>query len=181
MFRFRWITSPPDCEDAPDWPVLQVFCLDLSHLATGEVKDFLTEQLEYCHVVLTEAFTGSTGSHYVTDKGGPVFGPLLFQDLQKHFSFTIFLMALNNDSWEVYVQEKNLISLSMFFIFWWMEEFSSTISKVQQKWQKKVLVNSLLGMSTAAEKCSDLFSPALMESHLKSSPLFLPLKWFIQE
>lgn len=181
MFRFKWITSPPDCEDAPDWPVLQVFCLDLSHLATREVKDFLTKQLEYCHVVLTEAFTGSTGSHYVTDKGGPVFGPLLFQDLQKHFIFTILLMALNNDNSEVYVQEKKIISLSMFFIFWWMEEFSSTMSKVQQIWQKKVLVSSLLGMSTAAEICSDLFSPALMESHLKSSPLFLPLKWFIQE
>lgn len=77
-------------EDAPDWPVLQVLCLDLSHLAAGEVKHFLAEQLEDCHVVLTEAFAGSTGSHYITDKGGPVFGPLLFQNLQKRFSFTWF-------------------------------------------------------------------------------------------
>lgn len=65
-----------------------MFGLDLSHLATGEVKHFLAEQLEDCHVVLTEALAGPTGPHYITDEGGPVFGPLLFQDLQKRCGFT---------------------------------------------------------------------------------------------
>lgn len=56
--------------------------LDLGHLAAGEVKDFLAEQLENDHVVLTKALAGTTGPHDVTDEGGPVLGPLLLQDLQ---------------------------------------------------------------------------------------------------
>lgn len=55
---------------------------DLGHLATGEVKDFLTEELENDHVVLTKTLTGSTGSHNVADEGGPVLWPLLLQDLK---------------------------------------------------------------------------------------------------
>lgn len=58
--------------------------LDLGHLATGEVKDLFAEQLENDHVVLTKALAGTTRPHNVTDEGGPVLGPLLLQDLQKH-------------------------------------------------------------------------------------------------
>lgn len=63
-------------------PVFEVFGLHLGHLATGEVKHLLTEQLEDDHVVLTEALAGPTRSHDVADEGGPVFGPFLLQDLR---------------------------------------------------------------------------------------------------
>lgn len=64
--------------------------LDLGHLATREVKHLLAEQLENDHVVLTEALAGSTCPHDVSDEGGPVFGPLLLQDLQTHIRVTWF-------------------------------------------------------------------------------------------
>lgn len=63
-------------------PVLEVLGLHLRHLATGEVKHLLAEQLEDDHVVLTEALAGAAGAHDVADEGGPVFGPLLLQDLK---------------------------------------------------------------------------------------------------
>lgn len=56
--------------------------LHLGHLAAGEVKNLLAEQLEDDHVVLTEALAGPTRTHDVTDEGGPVFGPFLLQDLK---------------------------------------------------------------------------------------------------
>lgn len=62
-------------------PVLQVFGFDLSHLAAGEVKHLLTEELQDDHVVLTQALTGATRTHDVTDECGPVLRPLLLQDL----------------------------------------------------------------------------------------------------
>lgn len=64
-------------------PVLQMLGLDLGHLSTGEVKHLLAEQLQDDHVVLTEALAGPTGADNVCDEGGPVFGPLLLQDLHK--------------------------------------------------------------------------------------------------
>lgn len=63
-------------------PVFEVLGLDLGHLSAGEVKHFLAEQFEDDHVVLTEALTGPTRPHNITDEGGPVFGPFLLQDLQ---------------------------------------------------------------------------------------------------
>lgn len=57
--------------------------LDLGHLATGEIKDLLAEQLENDHVVLTKALAGPTRAHDVADEGGPVFGPFLLQDLNQ--------------------------------------------------------------------------------------------------
>lgn len=57
--------------------------LDLGHLSAGEVKHLLAEQLQDDHVVLTEALAGPTGANDVCDEGGPVFGPLLFQDLHQ--------------------------------------------------------------------------------------------------
>lgn len=63
-------------------PVLEVFGLHLRHLAAGEVKHLLAEQLEDDHVVLAEALAGPTGTHDVADEGGPVFGPFLLQDLR---------------------------------------------------------------------------------------------------
>lgn len=63
-------------------PVLEVFGLHLGHLAAGEVKHLLAEQLEDDHVVLTEALAGPTRTHDVADEGGPVFGPFLLQDLR---------------------------------------------------------------------------------------------------
>lgn len=64
-------------------PVFEVLGLHLGHLAAGEVKDLLAQQLEDDHVVLTEALTGPTRTHNVADEGGPVFGPLLLQDLER--------------------------------------------------------------------------------------------------
>lgn len=63
-------------------PVFEVFGLHLGHLAAGEVKHLLAEQLEDDHVVLTEALTGPTCTHDVADEGGPVFWPFLLQDLR---------------------------------------------------------------------------------------------------
>lgn len=62
-------------------PVFEVLGLHLGHLAAGEVKDLLAQQLEDDHVVLTEALAGPTRTHNVADEGGPVFGPLLLKDL----------------------------------------------------------------------------------------------------
>lgn len=62
-------------------PVLQMLSFDLGHLSTGEIKHLLTEQLQDDHVVLAEALTGAARAHNITDKCGPVFGPLLLQDL----------------------------------------------------------------------------------------------------
>lgn len=56
--------------------------LDLSHLATGEIKDLLAEQLEDDHVVLTKALAGATRPDNVADEGGPVLRPLLLEDLR---------------------------------------------------------------------------------------------------
>ena len=64
-------------------PVFEVLGLHLGHLSAGEVKDLLAEQLEDDHVVLTEALAGPTRTHDVTDESRPVFGPFLFQDLEK--------------------------------------------------------------------------------------------------
>lgn len=64
-------------------PVFEVLGLHLRHLATGEVKDLLAEQLQDDHVVLTEALAGPTRAHDVADEGGPVFGPFLLQDLKE--------------------------------------------------------------------------------------------------
>lgn len=58
-----------------------MLCLDLGHLAAGEIKDLFAEQLEDDHVVLTEALARATRPDNVADEGGPVLGPLLFQDL----------------------------------------------------------------------------------------------------
>lgn len=55
---------------------------DLGHLATGEVKHLLAQQFQDDHVVLAKALAGATGAHNVTDEGGPVLRPLLFQDLR---------------------------------------------------------------------------------------------------
>lgn len=63
-------------------PVFEVLGLHLGHLAAGEVKDLLAQQLEDDHVVLTQALAGPTRTHNVADEGGPVFGPLLLQDLE---------------------------------------------------------------------------------------------------
>lgn len=64
-------------------PVFEVLGLHLGHLAAGEVKHLLAEQLEDDHVVLAEALAGPAGTHDVTDEGGPVLGPFLLQDLQQ--------------------------------------------------------------------------------------------------
>lgn len=63
-------------------PVFEVFGLHLGHLAAGKVKHLLTEQLEDDHVVLAKALTSPTRTHNVADKGRPVFGPFLLQDLR---------------------------------------------------------------------------------------------------
>lgn len=65
-------------------PVLQVFGLHLCHLTTREVKHLLAEELQNDHVVLAQAFTGAARSNNVTDKCGPVFRPLLLQNLNTH-------------------------------------------------------------------------------------------------
>lgn len=63
-------------------PVFEVFGFHLGHLAAGEVKHLLAEQFEDDHVVLTEALARPTCTHNVADESGPVFGPLLLQDLK---------------------------------------------------------------------------------------------------
>lgn len=67
-------------------PVFQVFGFHLSHLATGEVKHLFTEKFQNDHVVLAKALTGAARSNNVTDKCGPVFWPLLLQDLDTNTS-----------------------------------------------------------------------------------------------
>ena len=63
--------------------VLQVFRFGLRHLTEREVKHFLREQLQHNHVVLTERLVGSRGADDVRNKGGPVLGPLVLEDLYK--------------------------------------------------------------------------------------------------
>ncbi len=58
-----------------------MFGFHLCHLATGEVKHLLTEELENYHIVLAKALTGAARSNNIADKCGPVFRPLLLQDL----------------------------------------------------------------------------------------------------
>lgn len=65
-------------------PVLQVFGLHLCHLSTREVKHLLAEELQNDHVVLAQAFAGAARSNNITDKCGPVFRPLLLQNLNTH-------------------------------------------------------------------------------------------------
>lgn len=83
--------------------------LHLSHLTTGEVEDLLTEEFQDDHVVMTEALTGPTCTNNITDEGGPVFGPLLLQDLKQPrtvkpvicviiYSRTMFISTFNNNS-----------------------------------------------------------------------------------
>ena len=57
--------------------------LHLGHLTAGEVKNLFAEEFEDDHVVLTEALAGPTRSYDVANEGGPVFGPLLLQDLKR--------------------------------------------------------------------------------------------------
>lgn len=64
-------------------PVFEVLGLHLGHLTTGEVEDLLTEEFQDDHVVMTQALAGPTRTNNITDEGGPVFGPLLLQDLRQ--------------------------------------------------------------------------------------------------
>lgn len=79
-------------------PVLQVFGFDLSHLAAGEVKHLLTEELQDDHVVLTQTLTGATRSHDVTDERGPVLRPLLLQDLHTNRNTVSHALSQDHDS-----------------------------------------------------------------------------------
>lgn len=59
---------------------LEVPCLDRGHLVLREIEDFLGQQAQDCHVVLTDREAGMAGGDNLVDKGGPVVRPLLFQD-----------------------------------------------------------------------------------------------------
>lgn len=74
-----------------------MFGFDLSHLAAGEVKHLLTEELQDDHVVLTQALTGATRSHDVTDERGPVLRPLLLQDLHTDRNTVSHTPSQNHD------------------------------------------------------------------------------------
>ena len=53
-----------------------MFCFGLSHLARAEVEDFLAEQLEDDHVVLTQRLVGLRRADDVGNETLPVLWPL---------------------------------------------------------------------------------------------------------
>lgn len=59
---------------------LQIPCLGRSHLILRKIEDFLRQQTENCHVVLTDRKAGMTRRDDLVDEGGPVVRPFLLQN-----------------------------------------------------------------------------------------------------